>query len=213
MVLHSRGVLLCHAAQFEEFGEKLGDLATRCPTSAAATAAALEEFEAHVRIERLNEKFLQQRKRWVQMFRARRGSFDTIVNLAWDLQGAMQTPPHRLLLVMAFKKSCTAAKRIPPPLWAMIMQMVGGTHPLGNLSEPVIDMFTGGSPQQQLSSARALMMWCAHNNMHYFALRAAGEPMALLETDVKTVDTQRRCQGCVELKALGVELLEANPWL
>merc|ERR1711920_317566 len=83
--LHSRGVLLCRAAQFEELGEKFGNLTTQCPTSAAAAAAALEQFEAQVRIERLSETFLQQRKKWIEMLRAGRGSFDAIVNLAWDL--------------------------------------------------------------------------------------------------------------------------------
>mmetsp|Transcript_68881 Transcript_68881/g.136272 ORF Transcript_68881/g.136272 Transcript_68881/m.136272 type:complete len:158 (-) Transcript_68881:477-950(-) len=150
-------------------------------------------------MERLSHEFLRGRSEWLDELRVGRGSFQAIAASARTLLGAMKTPPTRVVVVADLKKSCAPARRLPTPLWAMIMELVGGTHPLDRLLDPVLGLYSGGSPQQQLLWAQSYTKWCVDMNRYYCNLRSEG-------VDISTVDVtcadkwQERCKaGCLEL--------------
>lgn len=204
--LASRGALLCRAAEAEGFGDKLSTLAVASPTSSAAAAAALEEFEKHVRVERLSEGFLKNHSSWVEQLRVGRGSFETVVSLAEELLREMQTPPDRLLTIMALKKSCAASKRIGAPIWTMIMQMVGGTHPLDRLTKPMVGMFIPGDPCGHLKVARQMMSCATRSHAQLREMHNRDEPIA--DTIAREVASmmqvyQELAEDCVDDPGLG----------
>jgi len=159
--LGRKGAILCRSGEAGVAVEAVADAGrSDQAVSSAFLAASLEAFEAQVRFERLDQAFLQGRPEWLQNLRDGRHSFDLVAHSASTLLAAVRTPPNSVLVVAALKASGPAARRVPAPVWAMIMRAVGGSYPLEELLQPVTEEFARGSPGRQLFRAQAAIKWC-----------------------------------------------------
>jgi len=186
--LGRKGAILCQSG---EAGAVAAEVAHAGRSdSSACLAASLEAFEAQIRFERLDQAFLQGRAQWLQDLRNGRHSFDLVAHSAQRLLAAVQTPPDSMLVVAALKASGPAARRVPAPIWAIIMKAVGGAYPLEELLQPVTEEFARGSPGRQLFRAQAAMEWClsAQRKLRRMLAAEAGtspsEVVATLEHEV-----------------------------
>lgn len=127
---------------------------------APALANALEAFESRVRIERLDQKFLMHRRQWLRDLHDGYKSFTCIASSARQLLVSLRTPPNGALVIATLKETCKSARRVPRPLWVLIMEFVGGVQPLTDLMYPILTHYRGGGPRQQFKRAKINMGWC-----------------------------------------------------
>lgn len=129
--------------------------------SSSTLALWLENFEAMVRVERLDMNFLRGRAQWLQELRGGRHSYSAVAHAAQALLDAIRTPPERLLVIASLKQSSRAARKVSGPLWAMIMEGVGGVKQLHQLLRACTEHYAGGGPAKQLCRAIESLAWCA----------------------------------------------------
>eukprot|EP00812_Abedinium_dasypus_P009279 NODE_2980_length_848_cov_244.675914.p1 GENE.NODE_2980_length_848_cov_244.675914~~NODE_2980_length_848_cov_244.675914.p1 ORF type:complete len:167 (+),score=57.31 NODE_2980_length_848_cov_244.675914:3-503(+) len=128
--------------------------------SAPALAAAIEAFEAKVRVERLTMLFLARRGAWLQDLRHSRGSYAAVAAAARELYEGVRTPPRSVVIVAALRRLLPVAARVPKPVWAMILEYVGDTYPTSDLLQVATQRYAAGAPQQQQDRAARRVAWC-----------------------------------------------------
>lgn len=204
--LGNKAELLCRANETTELltVQVRSMVSSQNPHSPAEYAAVLEAFEGHIRIERLDLAFLKRRSSWLQSLHAGYNSFLEIAKCAQELLAAIRTPPTTVLVIASLQSSSVAAKRVPRPVWALIMEFVGGIQPLSALLEPCLEHFMEGNPSKQLKRAQANMKWCVKALQQ---LQEVPEVQAVQVADVFT-ETEVRAEQISE----DVELTIKSWW-
>jgi len=159
--------ILCLAGGDDELATELEKLGALRSTSAPVLAAALEDFEAQVRVQRLSPHFLSERSKWLTELRRGRGSFKAILPCAIRLERAVQAPPHITMVIARVRQSSRAAQRVGEPVWAMIVEAIGGAHPLEDLLCSVVQKYSVGRPASQFEWAWRTVKWCIEGKSQY----------------------------------------------
>lgn len=174
--LACKNSLLCRAGNQTSFVVALRQAAAAVDAGSAPPAQSLaqlmEDFEAFVRVERLNQTFLKNRSDWLQGVRSGCGGYGALAVAGRELLRAVITPPVAELVVSALKASGRAASRVPRALWAEIIGFVGGAQPLTALLEPGLTHYSRGGPAQQLQQAQSHLHVCTDS---LYKLKLCGE--------------------------------------